>query len=147
MRWLVEHIWHDEDACLIWPFERTHWGYGTLLQNGQKRVASRVMCELVNGPPLGPEYEACHSCGHGAAGCVNPNHLRWGTRRENMQDAIAHGATRAASLKKTQLSLEQISDIRRLGGTMRQKDIGAIFGIEQYEVSKILSGARLARVI
>jgi hypothetical protein len=26
---------------------------------------------------------------------VNPRHLRWGTRKENVQDAIAHGTFKA----------------------------------------------------
>jgi hypothetical protein len=47
-----------------------------------QRNACRVMCELVHGPA--PEgHEASHLCDDEWC-CVNPDHLMWETKRENL---------------------------------------------------------------
>jgi hypothetical protein len=40
------------------------------------------------------DLQALHSCGRGKI-CVNPEHMRWGTIKENMQDKKIHGTTTA----------------------------------------------------
>ena len=35
------------------------------------------------------KIDLCHNCGNGK--CSNPKHLYWGTRKENVEDAIRHG--------------------------------------------------------
>ncbi len=37
-KWLNQNKDYAGDACLIWPFERTRWGYGTIKRDGKKRV-------------------------------------------------------------------------------------------------------------
>lgn len=59
--------------------------------------------------------------------------LCWGTKSENAQDSLRHGASRASRLTN-----EQIREIRRMPG--RQKDIAAKFGISQGNVSEFKSG-------
>lgn len=51
------------------------------------RVA-RYVCEEANGPPPTPKHNALHDTPNGCIGtlCVNGDHLRWGTQKDNMQD-------------------------------------------------------------
>jgi hypothetical protein len=90
--WLRQHATYASDDCLTWPYGQSSSGHGSVTLNGYKTSASRAMCLLAHGlPPDG--HEAAHSCGKGHLGCVNPRHLRWATRLENVHDAMRHGTT------------------------------------------------------
>ena len=39
--------------------------------------------------PTGSKIHLCHACNNGA--CGNPNHLYWGTAKENRQDQVENG--------------------------------------------------------
>lgn len=79
-------------ACITFPYFRNIYGYGHLnLDSGRYIGAHVYACELSKGPRPSPAHEARHSCGNGHEGCVNGSHLDWGTRKENVRDAIEHG--------------------------------------------------------
>src|SRR5690606_2800217 len=67
-QWLSDHVDHNGDECLIWPFGRFANGYGQVCINKVNKVASREMCILANGEPPSPSHEAAHSCGNGHLG-------------------------------------------------------------------------------
>lgn len=82
----------EEDECIVFPFYRNDDGYGRLnLDSGRYVGAHFYACEVRNGPRPSKDHEARHSCGNGHEGCVNGKHLSWGTRKDNVADAIAHG--------------------------------------------------------
>lgn len=89
-RWIDSHKDYDGDDCIKWPYADDGHGYGHLTYNGKMVKAHRLMCELVNGPPPFERAEAAHSCGNGKRGCVNRNHLRWATAKENNWDKVSH---------------------------------------------------------
>ena len=141
LRWIEAHAGYQGDECLIWPYELTRYGYGNVKHNGQKRPASRVMCEIAHGLPPGEGYDAAHSCGVRA--CCNPIHLRWATRAENCADTAEHGrAYRGNRHAWASLSEEDVRQIRKLAGHVLQKDIAAQFGVRQSQISRIISGER-----
>ena len=141
LRWIEQNAEHQADACLPWPFEVSQWGYGVIKHNGQRRVASRVMCEFAHGLPPSPDLDAAHSCHFPR--CCNPKHLRWATRRENNDDKVENGtAMRGEKVVFSKLTEADVRQIRAMAGTMRQQDIAQKFGVNATAVSRILSGKR-----
>lgn len=78
----------EEQDCVIWPFGGG--AYGNIKFDGKGMTASRAMTIIAHGPPPFDGAESAHSCGQGHVGCVNPNHLRWKTRAENMAEYAEH---------------------------------------------------------
>ena len=131
MEWLLSHLDYDSDKCLIWPYA-TAKGYGMISFNGRQRVASNLMCELVNGKPPPGKPEAAHSCGRGHEGCVNPNHLYWASHAENHQDKKKHGTTLlGTNHPMAKLSESEVRQIRSAHGSVRADDLA-----EQFNVSR-----------
>ena len=94
-RWVSEvALAYEGDECLTWPFGKAH-GYGRINVRGTPMGASVHILERSVGPKPSPKHECCHRCGNGHLGCVNRHHLYWGTRLENVHDAIAHGTFKA----------------------------------------------------
>lgn len=83
-------VGHKGDECVSWPFGMEAKGYGASYFDGKPTRANHVMCILAHGPR--PKGAMCrHTCGGGTKGCVNPNHLVWGTSKENVHDMFEHG--------------------------------------------------------
>jgi hypothetical protein len=134
---------YEGDECLAWPYLKNAEGYGLINRpSGNVAIVSRIVCEETNGPPPTPNYDAAHSCGRGNQGCVTKRHLSWKTRLENVADAIEHGTYSAGERSgRAKLNWESVRQIRALGGTMRQADIGAQFGVGYRTVGRILAGS------
>jgi hypothetical protein len=72
--------------CLIFAGARNPAGYGHLGYHGRMLYAHRVVIEHHLGPsPL----IAMHSCDNPS--CCNIEHLRYGTQRDNIRDAMSKG--------------------------------------------------------
>ncbi len=96
-RFVEEAAVSDSDECIIFPYFRNSSGYGHMNVDSGRYVGAHVFSlELRVGPKPTPSHEACHICGNGHLGCVNGKHLYWGTRSDNVQDAMAHGTAYAA---------------------------------------------------
>jgi hypothetical protein len=131
----------DGEGCVLWPYARTSAGYGHLVIDGRPTLASRISCERRNGPAPSMKHQAAHSCGRGHDGCCAPWHLSWKTPAENCADTIAHGTRyQGQSHHWSKLTAADVTEIRRLAGTVRQSEIGAMFGVTQSNVSQILRG-------
>lgn len=76
-------------ACWPWLGGRDKDGYGR--HGSASRRIPRMVCEATYGPPF-PRAVALHSCDNPP--CCNPSHLRWGTQKENVADAMAKGRHR-----------------------------------------------------
>lgn len=79
------------DDCINFPYCRSADGYGRLRIGGKTIGAHCYVAERVHGSKPTSKHETCHSCGNGHLACINPRHLYWGTRTDNVQDAKAHG--------------------------------------------------------
>jgi len=141
---------YEGEDCLIWPFHRHKaTGYGRTNWNGKPAIASRAICEIAHGPPPTPRHQAAHSCGNAHEGCVNPNHLRWATVKENNADKRLHGTLlQGESVGNSKLTEAEVREIRRLASSGEaQKSIAARFGVNQSLVSMIKRRAVWAHLL
>lgn len=142
-KWIDEHALFDGNECLIWPFFRNCYGYGNCQSINEENMAHRIMCSMGNGPAPTPDHEAAHSCGRGHLGCVNPKHLRWATRMENVADRIDHGTHNRGERHGLSLLTEsQVQSIRSLAGKLSQSKIAEKFGVSQPLICAILNRTR-----
>lgn len=92
LRLLESLVGHKGEECVVWPYSRNPQGYGQTFYCGEVMGAHRVMCILEHGEPPSERHQAAHSCGNGSGGCINPDHLRWATPKENIADKFnLHG--------------------------------------------------------
>lgn len=117
--WLKSHASYDGDECLTWPFCTLATGYGSVKMGGRSIGAHRAMTILAHGSPPSPDHKAAHSCGNGHKGCVNPNHLRWATQKENIADMVEHGTR----LRGNQLPWAKLTpdDVRHIRATHKRR--------------------------
>jgi HNH endonuclease len=78
----------EPDACWEWQGWRDDNGYGKGSFQGQEFRAHRLSYELHTGPLLTTDI-VMHTCDNPP--CVNPHHLKKGTKRDNMLDARSKG--------------------------------------------------------
>jgi hypothetical protein len=79
-----------ESGCWLWIGNLNNNGYGKI----EEKYAHRVSYEIEHGPIPDGKF-VLHSCD--VTCCVNPNHLRLGSQKDNMQDAVERGRTARGS--------------------------------------------------
>jgi hypothetical protein len=89
-----EHFWHrvdrrGPDECWPWKAGKIPKGYGVLVYQQRHRLATQVSWELTHGKPFPADMMCLHSCDNPP--CVNPAHLRPGTKRDNRLDVKERG--------------------------------------------------------
>jgi len=131
---------HQGDDCISWPFSRNTSGYGQYWHNGRLRIVSRYICELAHGDPPTPHHDSSHSCGNGHLGCVNPHHLSWKTKSENMADKLIHGTHHRGERSPISVLTENdVREIRALKGKMPYRQIAKIYKTSGSNVSTIMA--------
>ena len=139
----IERTQPDGD-CIVWLGHINRSGYGSVWHEGKNRDAHRVSYELHVGPiPDGAHI--MHKCDNRR--CVNPLHLRAGTRHENMMDMFIKGRARRVSgvvHHNAKLCPEIVAEIRRrytpyhrVNGSMA---MAREFGVTQSAVYSALRG-------
>jgi hypothetical protein len=107
----------------------------------QLRVA-RLICAAFNGPcPVG--YEVRHLDGHRAHDAAS--NLTWGTSKESSADQKQHGTQPLGETHhNAKFTDAQITEIRSLKGSLKQREVAARFGTTQGYISE-LWGSRAAK--
>lgn len=133
----------QEDGCWYWTGSKDSFGYGAIYKGGPnsggRRLirAHRLSWELKNGPI--PEGKILlHSCD--VPWCVNPDHLRPGTKLENSQDMrLKKRQVKGEDLPQSKLTRAQVEAIKNCT-KLTVTEIGAIAGISGGHVSNIKNG-------
>lgn len=117
-------------------------GYGQFQWEGRMVGAHELALTFSTGETRLPNLETCHSC-HNPT-CVNPEHLRFGTRQDNVNDAIAadrHArGSRHGHARLTESDVVVIRERAQAGAP--NATLAEAFGITSSLVSMIVSGKR-----
>ncbi len=133
----------SESGCWLWVKSKDTAGYGLFYRDNKYFKAHRVTYETFVGPiPEG--LHLLHSCDTPA--CVNPDHLRPGTVKENMADREARGRRDVrgeqigtAKLTAAQALFIKISDIPI-------KALSAVYGLAEGYLYRIRNGQSWAHL-
>lgn len=133
----------DEDpktGCWNWKMAFRPGGYGAVRIGGSTRSAHRVSLMVATGMNPPSDVDACHKCDNRA--CVNPDHLFFGTRAENMQDCAAKGRVRVPmlageALTQSKLTEADVLQIRSLSG-VSLREIARRYGVDRRTIAFVI---------
>ena len=118
--------------CWIWSGALKPNGYGDMLYMGKTQTAHRISYQLFVGE-INKNLDVCHKCD--VRHCVNPSHLFAGTRKQNMEDAVAKDRM---SKSKAKLTKQQADNIKVLD--MPNYLIAKKYNVSQNIISRIKKG-------
>lgn len=123
-----------------WPIRKniSGGGYGVMWISGVRYRTHRAMFGLFRPEEEAVAPEVRHLCHN--PGCINPNHLRGGTHRENMQDRKIAG--RGGYLKgefngRAKLSPDDVRFIR--AAKSKNADLARLYGVSRSLIGNIKS--------
>ena len=125
-------------SCWLWTGTKNAYGYGIFLMPGEVPVrAHRYSYEYFVGPiPNGKII--MHTCDNPP--CVNPAHLRIGTRADNNRDCFEKKRRpMGKDAWNGRLSTRQVSAIRN--STKTQAELARKYGVHQSHICRIRKGA------
>lgn len=142
LAWLREAIRQPGEQCTLWPFGKATSGYGVVWHEGESKIAPRVALILHSGEDP-EEMVVAHGECHNRL-CVNPLHLRWATRQENVAD-MERDATRLRGEKcaYAKLTEDDVREIRAMSASgVKGKEIAQQFGISYNYALRISRGEK-----
>jgi len=129
---------HMDSPCWVWTRRATRYGYGQVMWQGKQSRVHRVAWELMRGEKPGPLL--LHNCDNRR--CVNPDHLREGTQKENCRDAIERGrhtcGEKHGMSKLTNATARQALQWRSEG--ISTKEISIRLGVAVMTIRRVVSG-------
>lgn len=126
----------DKHTCWNWTSSITV-GYGMFFVRYKRPMTAHRIAYLLSKGPIPEGMEVCHHCDNRA--CVNPDHLFLGTHAENMRDCWKkHRHAYGEKHPHARLSCSQVAEIRRIGKSMKQRELAKKFGVCKDYISTIL---------
>ncbi len=131
---LVEKV----GACWAIPNQRN--GYSTLQGDDGKTVQAHRASLRLHGVDVPDELPVLHSCDN--KWCVNPEHLRVGTHKENVQEAVERGLHPIGARNgQAKLNGAKVGEIRSryAVGDVSQKALAAKYGVSKHTVYMLVN--------
>jgi hypothetical protein len=146
------------DECWPWLGSIRENGYGYTEIDGKKYLAHRVIFVLANPGTIefrGPKQDSkeatfvLHNCDNPI--CCNPNHLRAGTHKENIGDAVKRNRYpkwEGADHPRCKLTEEEIREVRKLreSGVTGRK-VARLFSVSPQTISSIMVGRYYGEIL
>lgn len=130
-----------ESGCMEWQRSRNSYGYGTITYKGIAHRTHRLMASLVYGFPSDGML-AMHSCDNPP--CINPDHLRWGTHKENMAEKKAKNRStksRGEDRYNAVLTVDAVKIIRKMSADgAKVKQIAETLGYSRGAIAPVVYG-------
>jgi hypothetical protein len=126
----------EATGCWNWTGAIDQYGYGNVKRVGKNFRAHRLAYEKLVGPIPNGAF-ILHSCDNPA--CCNPDHLRPGSQKDNIRDAIKRGRFVAPRQK---LTLAQVDEIRK--SLASNRELGECFGVHHTTIRDVRSGRTFA---
>lgn len=131
--------------CWNWRGTAHRKDYGKFNVGGKKYLAHRLSLCAATGKCMSTPFQALHSCDNPS--CVNPNHLRWGTEKENAIDRKKrdrghrwNGRRRGTNNPMAKINYQIARQIREMiASGVRRDEAAAKFGISGSAVSNIVN--------
>lgn len=151
---IEERFWEKVDRrssseCWNWQAAKNEHGYGIIGKGSRKDGVIRahiLSWEIANGCNLPTGMVICHQCDNRA--CVSPAHLRAGTQKENVHEAVARNrglgkrGHKGTSNSQAKLNNEVVSLIRRefTPHKVTRRMLAQRFGVTESAIKKVLAG-------
>lgn len=109
--WSNVEISKDPNACWEWKNNCSHpFGYARFGHSGKVELAHRFSYNIHN-PPLKKGECVLHQCDNPK--CVNPAHLKAGSRKDNANERVLRDrGTKGSSVPTSKLTEQQVLEIR-----------------------------------
>lgn len=118
------------DGCWEWTGAKSV-GYGRVRLDGRTQWAHRISYVIAHGP-IPDGLILLHSCDNPS--CVNPDHLRPGTNRDNSQDALQKGRWHS------KLTASQVLAIREQGcGGIAIKVLADLYRVSTPTIRRVIT--------
>lgn len=147
--WLLLHAFTAPlDSCICYPYAKNQEGYGLVggYGRGKSKRAHVVVFHSVHG--YIPEV-VMHSCDNPT--CVNPHHLRAGTKATNNADRASKGRSAKTVPSRQRLSSADVAAIRarwKPGKAPKANPDGTVaiardYGVDPAVIVKVIKGTYL----
>lgn len=122
------------NGCIEWQQTKIAAGYGQIWLRGKMVLVHREMATLIHGQPEDKQM-ALHSCDNPS--CINPEHLSWGSRSQNMKEMWARGRAPEKKPRPDRRLTYEIAEVIRAkyaSGKFTYKVLASEYGISDKSI-------------